>query len=145
MINHFTKLLYHFYWSHVIKKVKQAIHTYVSIQCSTCCVTLLLYYTCHTTTLLPCFKTWEIHVSLLCCTTTIHKQSSTKQTKYANVSYVCFRENDMMRQMMHMFMRRNAISRSQTPRVLQPSPLRKISSRDLESVPISIESWIVFL
>ena len=31
-----------------------------------------------------------------CCTTTIHKQSSTKQTEYANVAYVCFSDNGMM-------------------------------------------------
>ena len=66
MINHFTKLLFHFYWSHVIKKVKQAIHTYVSIQCFTCCITLLLSYTCHITTILPCFQVWEFHVTFTC-------------------------------------------------------------------------------
>ena len=66
MINHFTKLLFHFYWSHVIKKAKQAIHTYVSIQCFTCCITLLLSYTCHITTILPCFQVWEFHVTFTC-------------------------------------------------------------------------------
>ena len=51
MINHFTKLLYHFYWSHVIKKVnKQFIHMFqynVSHVAWPCCYTILV-------TLLPC-------------------------------------------------------------------------------------------
>jgi hypothetical protein len=33
---------------------------------------------------------------------------------------------------------------SQTPEVLQPSPLIKISSQDLESVPLLIEFLITF-
>ena len=67
---------------------KQAIHPNVAIQCFTCFMTLLLFYTCHITTMLPCFKVWEIHVTFTCCTTTIHKQSSMKQTEFVNVAYV---------------------------------------------------------
>ena len=32
-----------------------------------------------------------------CCTTTIHKQSSMKQTEFTNVASVCFSDNGMMR------------------------------------------------
>ena len=145
MITHFTKLLYHFYWSQGIKQLKQTIQSYVAMTCFICFMAWLLFYTCHISTMLPCFKVWEIYVVFICCTTIIHKHSNTKQTECANVAYVCFSDNGMMTWIMHMFMKWHAISRSQTPRVLQPSPLRKISSRDLESVPFSIESWMIFL
>ena len=142
MINHITQVLYQFLKITCDEATKQAIHSNVAISCF---MTLLLFYTCHITIIFPCFKVWEIHVAFRGCTTTIHKQSSMKQSEFANVAYVCFSDNGMMTWIMHMFMKWHAISRSQTPRVLQPSPLRKISSWDLESVPFNIESRIIFL
>ena len=99
----------------MIKQLKQAIHSYVSIPCFTCFMTLLLFYICHITTLLPCFKVWEIHVALLpfISNQVRNKQNMRMLHMYVSVTMAWWHRwciclwNDMQ------------FSGSQTPRVLQ--------------------------
>ena len=95
----------------MIKQLKQAIHSYVSIPCF---MTLLLFYICHITTLLPYFKVWEIHVALLpfISNQVRNKQNMRMLHMYVSVTMAWWHRwciclwNDMQ------------FSESQTPRVL---------------------------
>ena len=73
-----------------MKQQNNPFHSNVANPCFTCFMTLLLFYTCHITTMLPCFKVWETHVAFTCFTTTIHKQFKYETNIIANVAYACF-------------------------------------------------------
>jgi hypothetical protein len=74
---------------------------------------------------------------------TFHKQVNYETSTLGYVAYSCRKQNKDMNEMIdaHAYEMQCNYG-SQTPEVLQPSPLIKILSRDLKSVPLLIEFLI---